>query len=95
MEEDRKAYKILVEKLECKRPLERPRCRWDDGIRMHLRDWLGGVEWIKLAQDRGRWWALVNTVMTLQVLAPHTYLGHCRKYFHARCFVHWTFYEPG
>jgi hypothetical protein len=57
-------------KPERKRPLERPRRRWEDGIKMDLREtgW-GDVEWIHLAQDRDRW-ALVNAVMNLQVLAP-------------------------
>jgi hypothetical protein len=56
-------------KPEGKRPLERPRHRWEDGIRMDLREtgW-GSVVWIQLAQDRDRWWALVNTVMNLWVL---------------------------
>jgi hypothetical protein len=58
-----------VGKLEGKRPLGRPRHRWEDGIRMDLRDigWREGVEWIQLAQDRDWWQALVNTVMNLQV----------------------------
>jgi hypothetical protein len=46
MGEDRKWYKVLVEKLEEMRPLGKPRLRWEDGIRMALR--LGGVEWIQL-----------------------------------------------
>jgi hypothetical protein len=60
-------YMVLVGKLEGKRPLGRPRRRWNDVIRMDLREigW-GGVEWIQLTQDRGRWQALVNTVMNLQ-----------------------------
>jgi hypothetical protein len=70
MGEERKAQKVLVGKLEGKRPLGRPRRRWDDGIRMYLRDtgW-GSVEWIQLVQDRDRWGALVNVVMNLRVLA--------------------------
>jgi hypothetical protein len=64
-------YRVLVGKPEGKRPLERPRCRWEDGIKMDLREigW-GGVEWIHLAQDRDRWQAVVNAVMNLRVLAP-------------------------
>jgi hypothetical protein len=55
MGEDRKAYKVLVGKPEGKRPLVRPRRRWDDGIRMDLGEiGLRGVEWIRLAQDRDR-----------------------------------------
>jgi hypothetical protein len=56
---------------EGKRPLERPRRRWKDGLRKDLResDW-GSADWIQLAQDRDRWRDLVNTVMNLRVLAP-------------------------
>jgi hypothetical protein len=61
----------LMGEPEGKRPLERPRHRWEDRIRMDLREigW-GSVEWIQLAQDRDRWRALVNTVTNLWVLAP-------------------------
>jgi hypothetical protein len=54
-------YKILLEKLEGKRPLGRPRRRWRDRIRMVLSEigW-GDVDWIGLAQDRDRWRAVVN-----------------------------------
>jgi hypothetical protein len=67
----RNVYKVLMGKPEGKRPLGRPRCRWEDGIRMDLRDigW-GSVEWTQLAQARDRWWAVVNTVMNLQILVP-------------------------
>jgi hypothetical protein len=52
MGEERKVYKVLVGKPEGKKPLRRPRCRWEDGIRMDLREiGLGGVDWIRLAQD--------------------------------------------
>jgi hypothetical protein len=66
--EKRNAYRILVGKPEGKRPLGRPRRRWEDNIRMDLRDigW-GGMDWIDLAQDRDQWRALVNTVMNLRV----------------------------
>jgi hypothetical protein len=64
-------YKVLVGKPEGKRPLGRPRRRWENGIRIDLREiGLGSVDWIKLAQDRDRWRAVVNTVMNLRVLAP-------------------------
>jgi hypothetical protein len=54
-----------------KEPLERPRHRWEDGIRMDLREigW-GSIDWIQLSQCRDRWQALVYAVMNLQVLAP-------------------------
>jgi hypothetical protein len=58
-------------KPEGKRPLGRPRRRWEDGIGMDLREiGLGSVDWIQLAQDRERWRAVVNTVMNLLVVAP-------------------------
>jgi hypothetical protein len=70
MGEGMKVYKVLVGKPEGKRPLGRPRCRWDDGIRMDLREigW-GSAEWIQLAQDGDRWRVLVNTVTNLRVVA--------------------------
>jgi hypothetical protein len=73
MGEERKVYKLLVEKPEGKRPLGRPRRRWEDGITVNLREigW-GSVDWIQLAQDRGRWRAPVNTVTNLRVLAPRS-----------------------
>jgi hypothetical protein len=68
---ERKVYKVLVGKPEGKRPLGKPRRRWEDGIRMYLREiGLGGVDWIRLAQDRDRWRAVVSAVMNLRVLAP-------------------------
>jgi hypothetical protein len=64
MGEGRHMYRVLVGKPEGKRPLERPRRRWEDVIKMGLEEigW-GCVEWIHLAQDRDRWRALVNAVM--------------------------------
>jgi hypothetical protein len=71
--EGRNEYRVLVGKPKGKRPLERPRHRWEDGIRMDLGEiGRGGVEWIHLAQDRDHWWALVNAVMNLWVLVPRT-----------------------
>jgi hypothetical protein len=60
-------------KAQRKRLLGRPRRRWENGIRMNLREtgW-GSVDWIQLAQDRDRWRALANTVMNLWVLAPRS-----------------------
>jgi hypothetical protein len=71
--EERNVHRVLMGKPEGKRPLGRPRHRWEDGIRMDLREigW-GSVEWIQLAQDRDRSRALVNMVMKLQVLAPQS-----------------------
>jgi hypothetical protein len=73
MGEERKVYKILVRTVEGKRPLGRPRRRWEDGIRMDLGeiDW-GDMEWIQLAQGRGRCQSLVNAVMNLRVLVQRT-----------------------
>jgi hypothetical protein len=69
--EERKVYKVLMGKPEGKRPLGRPRHRWEDGIRMDLREiGLGDVDWIRLFQDRDRWQAVVSAVMNLRVLAP-------------------------
>ena len=61
-------YRVLVGKPEVKRPLGRPRHRCEDNIKMDLQDvgWRG-MDWIDLAQDRDRWWALVNVVMNLWV----------------------------
>jgi hypothetical protein len=60
-------YRVLMGKPEGERPLGRPRRRWEDGIRMDLREiGVGSVDWIQLAQDRDRWRALVNTVMNLR-----------------------------
>jgi hypothetical protein len=73
MGEERKVYKVLVEKPEGKRPLGKPRRRWEDGVRMDLRETgLGRVDWIRLALDRDRWWAVVSAVMNLRVLAPRS-----------------------
>jgi hypothetical protein len=71
MGEERNVYMVLMGKPKGKRPLGRPRRRWETGIRMDLGeiDW-GSVDLIQLAQDRDWWRALVNTVMNLRVLAP-------------------------
>jgi hypothetical protein len=66
-------YALFLMVLAVIAPLGRPRQRWENGIRMDLREicW-GSVEWIQLAQDRGRWRALVNTAMNLRILAPRS-----------------------
>jgi hypothetical protein len=71
MGEERKVYKVLVGKPEGKRP----RRRWEDGIRRIFgRLAWGFVDWIRLAQDRGQWLAVVSAVMNLRVLAPRSWL---------------------
>jgi hypothetical protein len=74
MGEGRNLQRVLVGKPDGKRPLERPRRRWEDGIKMDLREisWGGGLEWIHLAQDMDRWRAVVNAVMNLQFQAPRS-----------------------
>jgi hypothetical protein len=73
MGEERKVYKVLVGKPEGKRPLGRPRRRREDGIGMDLREiGFGGVDWIRVTQDRDRWRAVVSAVMNLRVLAPRS-----------------------
>ena len=67
MGESRGVYRILVWKPEGKRPLGRPRLRWEDNIKMDLQDLgCGDLDWIELAEDRDRWRALVNGVMNLR-----------------------------
>jgi hypothetical protein len=68
MGERRGVHRVLVGKPEGKRPLGRPRYRWEDNIMMGLQE-VGcrGMDWIDLAQDKDRWRALVNAVMNLRV----------------------------
>ena len=64
----RGVHRVLVGKPEGKRPLGRPRRRWEDNIKMDLREvGRGGGDWMELAQDRDRWRALVGTVRNLRV----------------------------
>jgi len=67
MGEGRGVHRVLVGKLEGKRPLGRPRCRWEDNIKMDLWEVGGGGDWMELAQDRDRWRALVNMVINFRV----------------------------
>ena len=61
-------YRVLVRKPEGKKPLGRPRRRWEDNIKMDVQEMgCGGMDWIELAQDRDRWRALVNAVLNLRV----------------------------
>jgi hypothetical protein len=68
MRQKRNTYRILVVGPERKRPLGRPSRRWEDNIKIDLRDiGRGGMDWIDLTQYRDQWRALVNTVMNLRV----------------------------
>jgi len=68
MEERRGVYRVLVGKPEGKRPLGRPRRRWEDNIKRDLQEeGYGSLDWIELAEDRDRWRTLVNAVMNLRV----------------------------
>jgi hypothetical protein len=67
--EGRGEERVLVGRPEGKRPLGRPRCRWEDNVKMDLREiGIDGTNWIQLAQDRVQWRAFVNMVMNVQVL---------------------------
>ena len=66
MGERRGVFRVLMRKPERKRPLERPKCTWEDNIKMDLKEvGCGGRDWIELAHDRDRWRALVNVVMNI------------------------------
>jgi len=66
--EGRGVHRVLVGKPEGRRPMGRPRCRWKDNIKTDLQEVGGGFgDWMELAQDRDRWWALVSTVMNFRV----------------------------
>jgi hypothetical protein len=66
--EGRSVYRVLVGRPEDKRPLGRPRRRWENDIKMDLREiWIDGANWIEVDQDRVQWRACVNTVINLRV----------------------------
>jgi hypothetical protein len=68
MGEVRGVYRVLVGKPKGKRLLGRPRCRWEDNIKLDFREvWINGVKWMRLAQERVQWQSFVNMVMNLQV----------------------------
>jgi len=68
MGQGRGVYRVLVGKPEGKRPLGKPRCGWEDNIKMDLQEVGEGCgDWMELAHDRDRWRALVSTVMNLRV----------------------------
>jgi hypothetical protein len=68
MGEGRGVYRVFVGRPEGKIQLERARRRWEDNIKMDLREiGIDGANWIQLTQDRVQWWAFVNTVMNLRV----------------------------
>jgi hypothetical protein len=69
MGEEIGVYRLLVGRSKGKRPLGRPRHRWEDNIKMDLREIkINVVNWIHLVQDRVQWWAFMNMVMKLRVL---------------------------
>jgi hypothetical protein len=66
--EERGVYRVLVGRLEGKRPLGKPRHRWEENIKMDLREiGIDGSKWIQLVQDRVQWRPFVNTVMNLRI----------------------------
>jgi hypothetical protein len=65
--ERRGTYRILVGKHERKRPLRKPRRKWEDIIMMCLQEMEWGMDWINVTEDRERWRALVNVIMNLRV----------------------------
>jgi hypothetical protein len=82
MGEEIKVYKVLVGKPEGKRPLGRLRRMWEDEVKMDLREiGLGGVDWIRLAQDRDQWRAVVSAVTNLRELVSYgNTKGLCRMH---------------
>jgi len=68
MGERRDLYRVLVGKPDGKRPLGRPRRRWEDNIKIDIQEiGCGGMDWVELDYDRDRWWVLVTEVMNIWV----------------------------
>jgi hypothetical protein len=90
MGEARGVYRVLVGKPEEKRPLGRPRHRWEDNVTMDLQEvGCGCEEWIGLAQDRDRWRALVSAVRNLRVpLNAGNFLTSCKPVSFSRTLLH-------
>jgi len=67
MGERRGVYRVLVGKPEGKRPLGRPKLRWEDNIKINLKEvGYGGMDWLELAQDKDRWRVIVNALMNFR-----------------------------
>jgi hypothetical protein len=68
MEEEKNVYRVLVGRPKGRRPLVRPRRKWEDNLKLDLREiGIDGANWIQLAQDRVQWRDFVNMVMNLRV----------------------------
>ena len=90
----RGACRVLMGKPEGKIPLRRPKRRWEDNIKMDLQE-VGceGMDWIDLAQDRDRWWAVVSAVMNLRVpLNAGSFLTSWEPVSFSRMTVPWSMY---
>jgi hypothetical protein len=67
MKERKGAYRVLMRKSDGKRPLARPRHRLEENIKVELQEVRWGTDWIDLAQDRDRWWTIVNALMKFRI----------------------------
>jgi hypothetical protein len=68
MEEGRGVYRVLIGRPKVERPLGRSRHRWEDNIKLDMREiGIDGVNWIQLAHDRAQWWTFVNMMMNLWI----------------------------